>query len=72
MEDYAEAIKLNPQQWQAYFNRAAEFKELGKLRNALADLDYVTRLNPKFVGTYMNRAKYLQSPRPAGQSDQRL
>ena len=56
MEDYKEAVRLNPQLWQAYFNRAAELKERGKLREALADLDHVARLNPKFVGRYTNRA----------------
>jgi tetratricopeptide (TPR) repeat protein len=55
MKDYAKAIALNPRQWQAYFNRAAELRDSGKLCDAVDDLNEVVKLNPEFVGAYMNR-----------------
>jgi tetratricopeptide (TPR) repeat protein len=45
----------NPKQWQAYFNRAAESRDSGKLREAVDDLNKVIELNPEFAGAYMNR-----------------
>jgi tetratricopeptide (TPR) repeat protein len=56
MTDYAKAIALNPRQWQAYFNRAAELRDRGQLRESVNDLNKVVELNPEFAGGYMNRA----------------
>jgi tetratricopeptide (TPR) repeat protein len=56
ISDYEAAIRLKPNQWQAYYNRAADFRDSGKLEEALNDLNKVAELNPTFVPVYLGRA----------------
>ena len=56
IKDLNEAIRLNPSQWEAYFNRSADFMDEGRLDEAIVDLRKVTDLNPNFVPAYARRA----------------
>ena len=54
--DYDEAIRLDPNFFQAYYNRAVNYRELGHLREAIQDFTKAVRLNPKYAPAYVNRA----------------
>ena len=53
--DYDEAIRLDPNFLQAYFNRAINHRECGRMSQAVGDLNEALRLNPKFAPAYVNR-----------------
>jgi hypothetical protein len=44
--DYNEAIRLNPDDYEAYYNRAIAFRQKGDRRQALADEMHARRLDP--------------------------
>jgi len=55
IEDYDEAIRLNPQDAEAYYNRGTAYLDLGQFERAIQDLDEAIRLNPKYTDAYYNR-----------------
>jgi tetratricopeptide (TPR) repeat protein len=64
LSDYAEAIRLNPDDALAYNNRGILWRELGDIDRAIADFDEAVRRNPQprsdaagpgFVNVYTNR-----------------
>ena len=65
MKDYAKAIALNPRQWQAYFNRAAELKDSGKLCEAVDDLKQVMQLESGVRWRLHEPRQHLRSPKRA-------
>ena len=54
--DYDEAIRLNPEDAYACFNRGVARKELGDVAGAIADYDEAIRLRPEYASAYYNRA----------------
>lgn len=55
VEDYDQAIRLNPQDATAYSNRGAAYRGLGQHERAIEDLDEAIRLNPQLAVAYDNR-----------------
>jgi tetratricopeptide (TPR) repeat protein len=55
LEDYNEAIKLNPRNETAYCNRAGDLEAQGKEKEALQDYGQAINLNPKYVLAYLYR-----------------
>jgi tetratricopeptide (TPR) repeat protein len=55
IEDYDEAIRLNPQDAEAHFNRGNAYYALGELERAIEDYDAAIRLNPQLAEVYNNR-----------------
>ncbi|MEA5532191.1 tetratricopeptide repeat protein, partial [Dolichospermum sp. UHCC 0684] len=46
VEDYNQALRLNPNQGEAYYNRGLARKILGDLEGAIEDYNQALRLNP--------------------------
>jgi tetratricopeptide (TPR) repeat protein len=53
--DYDQAIRLNPNNDEAYYNRGIWRSEKGDIDGAIADYDQAIRLNPKAASAYINR-----------------
>ena len=53
--DYTQAIRLNPDYADAYYNRGNAKSKLGQHFAAIADYDIAIRLNPDDAGAYYNR-----------------
>jgi len=52
---YTEAIRLEPNNADAYFGRAVSHEERNELDLAVADYDQAIRLNPNYASAYNNR-----------------
>ncbi|MBN1201015.1 MAG: tetratricopeptide repeat protein [Anaerolineae bacterium] len=52
---YTEAIRLNPQYTDAYYNRGHARRKQGDLDGAIADYGEAIRLNPQYAEAYNNR-----------------
>ncbi|MCC5631689.1 tetratricopeptide repeat protein [Nostoc sphaeroides CHAB 2801] len=55
IEDYNQAIRLNPNFAEAYNNRGAAHHTLGNNQTAINDYNQAIRLNPNFAEAYNNR-----------------
>jgi len=55
LEDYNQAIQLNPDLAKAYSNRGAVYGKQGKLEKALEDFNQAIQLNPDLAEAYRNR-----------------
>ncbi|WP_420627761.1 tetratricopeptide repeat protein [Candidatus Leptofilum sp.] len=55
LTEYREAIRLNPQNENAYKNRGIVYNTLGHYKEALTDYEEAIYLNPEFVDAYNNR-----------------
>ena len=55
IKDYDEAIRLNPKDAVAYFNRGNDYYNLNKKERAIEDYDKAIRLNSQFADAYHNR-----------------
>jgi protein O-mannosyl-transferase len=55
VQDYTEAIAIDPSQDKAYHNRGWAYRELGQIDKALKDYDTAIRLNPRYASAYNNR-----------------
>ena len=56
--DYNEAIRLNPNDADAYYNRGNAWSDKGDNDGAIADYNEAIRLIPQFANAYYNRALY--------------
>ena len=56
MEDYSQAIALDPDYAYAYFGRAYTYYELGRNDEAIADFDQALALDPTYTEGYSGRA----------------
>jgi len=55
IEDYDEAIRLNPNDAEAYFNRGNAYYSLNKKKRAIEDYVKAISLNSQFADAYHNR-----------------
>ena len=55
LENFLEAVELNPNSGSAYFGTGTTYSEIGQYRKALEDLNKSIELNPNFAGAYLNR-----------------
>ncbi len=61
IKDLSEAIRLNPNLADAYYNRGLIYLDLGKYDEGLADFDEAIRLKPEFSKSYHGKGLiYLQ------------
>ena len=55
MEKLDEAIRINPQDAMAYYNRGSMYRQLGQYERAIQDHDEAIRLDPQSTWAYHNR-----------------
>ena len=55
IKHYDQAIRINPQIFQAYNNRGAAKGKLGRHEEAIADCNEAIRINPQYANAYTNR-----------------
>ena len=56
LEDFTEAISLDPNLAGAYYNRGVTYNKLGRFQEALQDFSQAIILAPKYGAVYANRA----------------
>ena len=61
IEDYSEAIRLDPDDANAYYNRGWDYDELGEYEKAIEDYSQVIRLDPNATDAYNNRGNIYYS-----------
>ena len=61
IDDYGEAIKLNPKRAQTYSNRAAAYKKIGRYEQAIADDSTAIKMEPDNPEFFANRGLSYQS-----------
>lgn len=71
MSDFNEAIRLDPENSVAYFNRGNIYMSLKDYKNALFDYDKAIELNKNFADAYYNRGqlKFYKGDRDASCED---
>lgn len=52
IQDYNQAIAINPNYYEAFFNRAYAYENVGKLKNALEDIDFLESVYPDSAYIY--------------------
>ena len=57
MADFQEALKRDPDKWQALHNRGVSYALLGEFDKALADFNRTLNLNPKYPNAWFNRGE---------------
>ena len=57
MADFQEALKRDPDKWQALHNRGVSYALLGEYDKALADFNRTLKLNPKYPNAWFNRGE---------------
>ena len=55
IDDYTSAIKINPDDADAYVNRGAAYHNLGKHQEAIDDFNTAIKINPDYAKAYYNR-----------------
>jgi len=55
IDNFDEAIRLDPQFADAYHNRGTTYRNLGQFERAIEDYNHAIRLNPKDAVFYFNR-----------------
>ena len=62
LADFNEAIRLDPNSAEGYYNRATlNIKNLKDSQGVLADYNEAIRLNPNYVGAYVSRGLYKEN-----------
>lgn len=54
---YDEAIRIDPEDSEAYLNRGLAYDSVGQLEHAIEDYDMAIRINPADVDAYINRGE---------------
>lgn len=57
LKDYNESIRLDPNDYFAYNNRANALRDKGDLQGAVADFTTAIRLEPGYAAAFTNRAR---------------
>ncbi len=55
IDDFSQAIKLNPQYAEAYRYRGSVYRKLEKYQQAIADFDLAIQINPQYSEAYNSR-----------------
>lgn len=55
IEDYSQALKVNPNYLGAYLNRGSAYADLGNYSKAMADFNQALRINPNSAEAYYSR-----------------
>jgi len=55
IDDFNNAIKIDPEYEEAYNNRGISYAELGKHENAIEDFTKAIEIDPEFAEAYINR-----------------
>jgi len=55
IDNYTEAIRINPDFAVAYYNRGTAYNDLKNYTDAIADFSRAIRINPDFANAYYNR-----------------
>ncbi len=59
--EFTEALKINPNNVDAYYNQAVVYSQLGNFELAIANFSQALKFDPNFVQAYVNRGSiYLQ------------
>ncbi len=69
MSYYTEAIRINPKQPDAYFNRGVIYEKKGEHDKALAEFTEAIGIKPKYANAYNNRGAIY---REKGENDKAL
>jgi len=56
IDDFSEAVKEDPNYFEAYCNRGAAYFQTGDMKAAMYDFDKALHINPKDARSYSNRA----------------
>ncbi|MGB3419679.1 tetratricopeptide repeat protein [Dolichospermum sp. FACHB-1091] len=64
IDDYNPAIKINPNDANAYYNRGVVRYELGDKQGAIKDFNQAIKINPNFPQAYGNRGN-VRAPTPS-------
>ena len=72
LDDFDSAIRLDPNNVRAYFNRGLASAHNGGYQNAIKDFDRVIRLDPKNLDAYNARACRLRKLGSVGKGRSRL
>jgi len=62
IEDYDQAIRLNPIYALAFYNRGNAYNGKGQPDRAIEDYDQAIRLNPNYADAFSNRGLVYASP----------
>ncbi len=57
IEDYDEALRIDPQDAKAYYNRGTVYVDLGQSQRAIEDFDEAIRLSPQYALAHHKRVK---------------
>jgi Trypsin-like peptidase domain/TPR repeat len=57
IQDFSNAIQLNPKYTVAYFLRAYTYSQIQEFNKSLADYNQAIKLNPNYIGAYLNRGE---------------
>jgi Trypsin-like peptidase domain/Tetratricopeptide repeat len=57
IQEFSNAIQLNPKYTVAYFLRAYTYSQIQEFNKSLADYNQAIKLNPNYIGAYLNRGE---------------
>ena len=57
MADFQEAVRRDPNKWQAVHNRGVSYAQQGEFEKATADFDRTVELNPAYPNAWFNRGE---------------
>ena len=60
MDNYDQAIKLNPKSALSFNNRCASYRDKGQYDRAIQDCSQAIKLNPKYASAFFNRGSSFQ------------
>ncbi|MFK0734953.1 MAG: tetratricopeptide repeat protein, partial [Gloeotrichia echinulata HAB0833] len=71
IEDYNQALKINPNDAQAYNNRGGARVNSGDFKGAIEDFNQALKINPNLAEAYKNRgvARYLSGDKQGAIAD---
>ena len=70
IQDFTQAIKLNPNYADAYFYRGCDYSCLGQYERAIQDFTQAIQLHPNYGSAYYNRGKIYSKLGRKKQADQ--